>query len=143
VNQRPAHPQRGDDDEGQLADRERAADEREATLDVREAELEAGIKIQQTERAERADRTEAARGILANADQRDERADDRDAVADKREKDASLVSFMEDADDYGSAHKARRSSAVDRSASKEDRASSADDRSELTKEVPPDSHHPG
>jgi hypothetical protein len=139
VNQRPTDRVRGDDEEAQVADRERVADQREAALDEREAEIEAGIRTQKDARAER---TEATRGILADADQRDEQADGRDAVAEKREKDASLLAFMEDAGQYDSAHKARRSSAMDRSASKEDRASSAEDRSELTKDVPPDSDDP-
>jgi hypothetical protein len=135
VNQRAKDPQRGDDEDAQLAERARVADQREAALDDREAGIE-------TRQAERAQRTKVTRGILADAGQRDAQADGRDAVADKREKDASLLSFMRDDDQYDSAHKARRSSAMDRSASRADRASSAEDRTELTKDVPPESDDP-
>jgi hypothetical protein len=128
VDQRPTGHERGDDGDDHVADRERLADQREAALDDREA----GIEAREVARAER---TEATRSILAGADERDEQADARDSIADKREMDASLHSFLHD-DEYDSGHKARRSSATDRSASKTDRTSSAEDRSELTSDIP-------
>jgi hypothetical protein len=118
------------DAEGQQAfdDREDLADKREAALTVREARVDALDALL-------VDRTEAAKSILADADERDDLADERDVAADKRDLRASLDCFLGDRD-FDAALKARRSAAMDRLNSKVDRNSAAGDRSELTTTVP-------
>jgi hypothetical protein len=102
------------------------ADEREAALDAREFQADAGDVA-------RADRRERTTCILAGADKRDVKADARDAAATTRDTAASLRSFLHDsADEYDPALKARRSTAIDKTDAKTDRTSAAADRSELT-----------
>ena len=106
-------------------ERERIMDEREAALDEREtrtAAHEAGINA----------RIDEAKVVRADAERRDDYADARDAVADERERSASLDAFVRPNDQQDAAIKARRASAIDRSEAKSDRSSSAEDRSKLS-----------
>jgi hypothetical protein len=78
------------------------------------------------------DREEKVQQIIAAAEERDDEADVRDNLADKRDQAASLAAFLSTGHTYDETLKARRSAAADRLDSKNDRTSSARDRSELT-----------
>ena len=117
--------------EAEATRRERAADEREAALLVRETLAEMVLVAND-------DRGATARRILYDADHRDEVSDARDVDADDREGAASREAFLDDSG-HGSSHHApgvRRAAALDRRHSKTDRASAATDRVELAGEDP-------
>jgi hypothetical protein len=114
--------------------REDLADQREAELDAREVRADARDAAQ-------AARHERALHILNSADTRDDQAEARDSAATTRDTAASLHSFLQDGEnEYGTALKARRSAALDRTDSKADRTSAAADRTKLTEDdpTPPD-----
>jgi len=113
----------------EIADRQARADMREAALNVWEVRIEA-------REAATADRQDAANRILAEAGVRDDQAEVRDAIAEKRKRVASLDAFLQDNDRYDAAHVARRAAALDRFDAQTDRTSSADDRSKLAEENP-------
>jgi hypothetical protein len=71
--------------------------------------------------------------ILVDADRRDEEAEIRDGVSDKRSEAADLQAFMDTNETYSGLGE-RRAAAVDRSHAKHDRESSADDRAELARQ---------
>jgi hypothetical protein len=88
--------------------------------------------------AAQAEREARTRGILADADERDVQADARDSAADGRDRAASLDSFLrDDHSDNDAALKSRRAGALDRLDSKGDREAAAEDRSHLAEGVGP------
>ncbi len=89
------------DERGSTADREAVHDAREVLADAREASY--------------VDRRERARHILADAQERDDQAEVRDAAAMTRDTVADLDSFLHAGEhEYGPALQARRSAALDR-----------------------------
>lgn len=120
------HGDRADTPAAAAEERDRAADDREAALAVRESRADAVLA------AER-DRKTAVRRILDDAERRDEVSDARDTDADDREVAASRAAFL-DQRSRGVQPEVRRAAALDRIHSKSDRSSAATDRSELAGE---------
>ncbi len=85
------------------------------------------------------ERRERDRGVVARAEDRDEKADARDVVADERDSAASLHSLLHEGDS-AKALQARRAAAMDRSDSKSDRESAAKDRSQMSDHGGNDDH---
>jgi hypothetical protein len=78
------------------------------------------------------DHDEKIEKILVDAGRRDDEADLRDGVSDKRAEAADLQAFLDTSESYSGLGE-RRAAALDRSHAKSDRESSADDRAQLTK----------
>jgi hypothetical protein len=98
--------------------------ERKTELDAREEGLE-------TREAALAARGEREHELLADADKRDDEANARDAVANRRDMESGLAELI-DSPTGTATIRARGVAALDRRQSRQDRAASKTDRSKLT-----------